>query len=91
MYNFKVMKIQITTKLQAEIDPLEVILKLQKEEITRDSYVEQIEDKFYVVHYQKNGPFEKPVHTEITENRFRYIESLEIVKRKLSGVYSSDF
>ena len=77
------MKIYANFSQEVYIEPKEVIKKLIQKEIGSDNWVFEKKGKFYLGYEQSAGCHSFDMEEEITEERYRYIEALELVLKRL--------
>lgn len=76
---------KVTGKQQAvvEIDPKDVINKLLRDEIGEEGSVEEVNVGYYLITEEYAGPHIWTNSTQITRERFEYIQSLQLVLSNL--------
>ena len=79
------MKAYATFSQEVHIEPKQVIEKLIEKEIGNEyrNWIVEKDGKFYHVHEESAGCHSFDVEDEITEDRYRYVEALQLVLKRL--------
>ncbi|MFW6247479.1 MAG: hypothetical protein ACOC22_04905 [bacterium] len=68
---------------KVNVDPKDVIDNLLKEELDYNKWIKKKDNKYYICFNQSAGCHSFEEEVEITQERYEYIEALEIVKKNL--------
>lgn len=77
------MEIYANFRQKVQVNPKDVIEELIEKEIGWRNWVFEKEGKFYLVSEQSAGCHSFDVKEEITEDRYRYVEALQLILKRL--------
>lgn len=78
------MKVYAKFSQEVYIEPKEVIKNLIQKEIGSDKWVFEKEGKYYLGYLQGAGCHSFHVEEEITEEKYRYVQALQLVLKRLN-------
>ena len=77
------MEIYADFRQKVQVNPKDVIEKLIEKEIGWRNWIFEKDGKFYLGSEQSAGCHSFDVEDEITEDRYRYVEALQLVLKRL--------
>ena len=77
------MEIYADFRQKVQINPKDVIEKLIEKEIGQNNWIFEKDDKYYLGSEQSAGCHSFNVEEEIIEERYRYVEALQLVLNRL--------